>query len=193
MLGSPEQGSGLRELQRGIFGAYKGGIICCTPSSWPPTSLYSVCGSDCITAVANDDSFPSSPPTTLFPPDPPCLQHGAVWDGSCHGSSHRRRKTSALPLGNPGDAGDAHASGAVNCLEICCHLFFWARQRPVGCIDAPTAAGTPAAVEPFVISRRHGNFLQDPNRRSFQWSVCSITMGKQGGCGWRCWTDHISL
>lgn len=100
-LGSPEQGSGLRELQRGIFGAYKGGIICCTPSSWPPTSLYSVCGSDCITAVANDDSFPSSPHNPLPPTRLVCNteRSGMAKRGSCHGSSHRRRKTSALPLG----------------------------------------------------------------------------------------------
>lgn len=93
------QGSGLRELQQGIFGAYKGGIICCTPSSWPPTSLYSVCGTDCITAVANDDSFlpPSSnPPTRLV-----CNTQwsGTAKRGSCHGSLHRRNKTLALPLG----------------------------------------------------------------------------------------------
>lgn len=57
MLGSPEQRAGLTELQQGIFGTYKGGIISCTPSSWPPTSFYSVCGSDSILMVVNDDSF----------------------------------------------------------------------------------------------------------------------------------------
>lgn len=69
VLGSPKLGSGLRKLQWGIVGAYKGGIICCTPLSWPPTSFYSVFGSDCITVVANDDSF--LPPSSN--PHPPCL------------------------------------------------------------------------------------------------------------------------
>lgn len=125
-LGSLAQGSGLRELQQGE--RTKGVLFVAPPPVGPlPASIQHVGP----TVLRRWRMMTPPPPTHTQPstPNPPCLEHGAVWDGGLGWLVSRLiTQTHTNDFGfatwSPGDACDAHTWGAADLLEICCHPFF---------------------------------------------------------------------